>query len=191
MQKYSDLGDDQLITLVAHGEKEALEALYDRYGAAVYSMARYMLGDGQLAEEVTQEIFVKVWLKAGSYDSRRGKARTWLMSIAHHRSVDEIRSRKRDFQATESVPHELLDLHASQRPSTEEEVHRNLSREEVIAALATLPMEQRKVIVMAYFEGYSQSEIAQRLAQPLGTVKTRTRLGMQKLRAVLRYYDGA
>ena len=190
MQKYSDLEDGQLVTLIANGERDALEALYERFTPAVFSMARYMLRDHQQAEEITQEIFLNIWLKASSFDSRRGTPRTWLMSVAHHRIVDEIRSRRRLLQSIEQTPHELLDSHPSHRPSTEEEANRNLAREEILAALSTIPKEQREVIVMAYFEGYSQSEIAQLLDQPLGTVKTRTRLAMQKLREALKYSNG-
>ena len=190
MQNYGDLGDEQLVTLVAHGEKEALEVLYDRYGPRIYSMARYVLRDTHQAEEVSQEIFINVWLKARSFDPRRGNPRTWLMSVAHHRIVDEVRSRMRLSMSTDQVPHELLDMKPSNTPSPEEEAHRSLAREDIIASLASIPEEQRQVIVMAYYEGFSQSEIAERLDQPLGTVKTRTRLGMQKLRQALNYLHG-
>lgn len=190
MQDYSDLEDGQLVTLIADGSEGALEALYERYGRTVFSMARYMLGHTQQAEEVTQEVFINVWLKAKSYDSSRGAPRTWLMSVAHHRVVDEVRSRKRLAKSTDQVPHELLDLHPTTRPTPEGEAQRNLAREDILAAMADLPDEQRCVIAMAYFGGYSQSEIATQLGQPLGTVKTRTRLGMHKLRDALKHYHG-
>jgi RNA polymerase sigma-70 factor (ECF subfamily) len=180
---YDDLRDDQLITLISNGEKEALDVFYNRHARSVFSLARYMLRDTTLAEEATQDIFVNLWLKASSYNPQRGKPKAWFMSIAHHRIIDLIRARKRHLQSTNEVSHELLDLHPSSGPGTEELAYRNLARETIIKALASLPSEQREVLVLAYFEGYSQSEIASKLGQPLGTVKTRVRLGMQKLRA--------
>ncbi len=183
MLNYDDLRDDQLITLISNGEKEALDVFYNRHARSVFSLARYMLRDTTLAEEATQDIFVNLWLKASSYNPQRGKPKAWFMSIAHHRIIDLIRARKRHLQSTNEVSHELLDLHPSSGPGTEELAYRNLARETIIKALASLPSEQREVLVLAYFEGYSQSEIASKLGQPLGTVKTRVRLGMQKLRA--------
>ncbi len=183
MLNYDDLRDNQLITLISNGEKEALDVFYNRHARSVFSLARYMLRDTTLAEEATQDIFVNLWLKASSYNPQRGKPKAWFMSIAHHRIIDLIRARKRHLQSTNEVSHELLDLHPSSGPGTEELAYRNLARETIIKALASLPSEQREVLVLAYFEGYSQSEIASKLGQPLGTVKTRVRLGMQKLRA--------
>ena len=186
MLNYSDLQDEQLITLIASGERDALEVFYDRYAPSVFSLARYMLREHTLAEEATQDVFLNLWLKAGSYNPQRGTPKAWFMSVAHHRIIDVIKARNRRNQSTNQVSHELLDLYPSDRPSTEEEVQRNLSREEIIEVLATLPEGQREVIILAYFEGFSQSEIASRLDQPLGTVKTRVRLAMQKLRAAFK-----
>ena len=183
MLNYDDLQDDQLITLISNGEKDALDVFYTRHAHSVFSLARYMLREHTLAEEATQDIFVNLWLKASSYNPQRGKPKAWFMSIAHHRIIDLIRARKRHYQSTNEVAHELLDLYPSSGPGTEELAYRNLTRDQVIEVLATLPPEQREVIVLAYFEGYSQSQIASKLGQPLGTVKTRVRLGMQKLRA--------
>ena len=185
MLRYDDLRDEQLITLIANGEKDALEAFYDRYSQPVFSLARYMLRDQSLAEEATQDIFLNLWLKAASYNPDRGAPKSWFMSVAHHRIVDIIKSRKRRLQTSSSAPHELLDLNPASGDNTEEAAHRNIARDEILEALGQLPEEQRRVLVMAYFEGYSQSEIATRLGEPLGTVKTRSRLGIQKLRAVM------
>ena len=189
MLNYNDLRDEELITLIANGEKVALEVFYTRYSSSVYSLARYMLRDQAVAEEATQDIFLNLWLKASSYNPERGKPRAWFMSVAHHRIIDVIKARRRRAQSTDQVTHELLDLHPSRQPSTEEQAQTNLARQEIITALASLPEEQREVIVLAYFEGYSQSEIAGKLSQPLGTVKTRARLGLQKLRAALKYRE--
>ena len=189
MLNYGDLRDKQLITLIAHGEKDALEAFYDRYARLVFSLSRYMLRDHGLAEEATQDIFLTLWLKASRYNPQRGTPRTWFMSVAHHRVIDLIRSRKRSAQSSDQVPHDLLDLEPSSSHNTEQEAYRNLAREEILAAMTNLPREQREVILLAYFEGYSQSEIASKLDQPLGTVKTRARLAMQKLRVLLKYRE--
>ena len=185
MLSYDDLRDEQLITLIANGEKDALEVFYNRYAQPVFSLARYMLRDQSLAEEATQDIFLNLWLKAASYNPDRGAPKSWFMSVAHHRIVDIIKSRKRRLQTSSSAPHELLDLNPASGDNTEEAAHRNIARDEILEALGRLPEEQRRVLVMAYFEGYSQSEIAGRLGEPLGTVKTRARLGIQKLRAVM------
>ena len=185
MLRYDDLRDEQLITLIANGEKDALEVFYNRYSQPVFSLARYMLRDQSLAEEATQDIFLNLWMKAASFNPDRGAPKSWFMSVAHHRIVDIIKSRNRRLQTSNSAPHELLDLNPASGDSTEEAAHRNIFRNEVLEALGHLPEEQRKVLVMAYFEGYSQSEIANLLGEPLGTVKTRARLGMQKLRAVM------
>ena len=182
MLNYDDLRDEQLITLIAGGEKDALEVFYDRYSARVFSLARYMLRNESLAEEVTQDIFLNLWLKASTYKPERGAPRAWFMTTAHYRIIDLIRARKRAAQSTDQVAHELLDLYPSSQESTEDQAHRNLEREQIFNVLADLPAEQREVIVLAYFGGFSQSEIATKLGQPLGTVKTRVRLGMQKLR---------
>ena len=185
MLNYEDLRDEQLITLIANGERDALEVFYNRYAPSVFSLARYMLREPSLAEEATLDAFLNLWRKASSYDPKRGTPKAWFMSVAHHRIIDVIKARKRGAQSTNQVSHELLDLHPSKGPSTEEQVYRNLERERIIGALGYLPPEQREVIVLAYFEGFTQSEIATKLNQPLGTVKTRARLAMQKLRAAL------
>jgi RNA polymerase sigma-70 factor (ECF subfamily) len=177
--------DRQLIQRVAMGEKEALEELYTRYSSPVYSLARFMLRQEALAEEATQDIFLNIWLKASSYNSERGEPRAWIMSVAHHKVVDIIRSRRRNITMTDPKDYETLDLLPSTQMPTAEEAELNLERDRIRKALSILPPAQKEVIVMAYFQGLSQSEIAEKLGQPLGTVKTRVRLAMQKLRAEL------
>lgn len=185
MVEYTELDDHQLIYRVAKVDKEALEALYTRYASSVYSLAMFMLRQEALAEEATQDIFLNIWLKASSYKSDRGEPRAWIMSVAHHKIVDVIRTRNRALNVTDLGTYETLDLLPSGQISTEEEVERNLERERILHALSKIPPNQRQVIMMAYFGGYSQSEMAQMLQQPLGTVKTRVRLAMQKLRIAL------
>ena len=185
MVEYTELDDHQLIYRVAKVDKEALEALYTRYASSIYSLAMFMLRQEALAEEATQDIFLNIWLKASSYKSDRGEPRAWIMSVAHHKIVDVIRTRRRALNVTDPGVYETLDLLPSGQISTEEEVERNLERERILHALSKIPPTQRQVIMMAYFGGYSQSEMAQILQQPLGTVKTRVRLAMQKLRIAL------
>lgn len=185
MIDYQELGDHQLMYRVAMAEKEALEALYTRYSSSVYSLAMFMLKQEALAEEVTQDIFLNIWTKASSYKAERGEPKSWIMSVAHHRIVDVIRSRRRTQNVTDPGAYDRLEMLPSSGISTEEEVERRIEREYILEALDTLPPEQRQVIMLAYFEGYSQSEMAKILNQPLGTVKTRVRLAMKKLRAAL------
>ena len=183
--EYQGLDDRQLIQQIAQGVKEALEELYNRYSTPVFSLARFMLRHEALAEEATQDIFLNIWLKSASYKADRGEPKSWIMSVAHHKVIDIIRSRRRNINMTDPKDYETLDLLPSGHRATDEEAVLNLERERIIRALAVLPEAQREVIMLAYFEGYSQSEIAGRLNQPLGTVKTRVRLAMQKLRVEL------
>ena len=185
MVEYQEYNDHQLMHQVTLEDKGALEAIYARYGSPVYSLAMYMLKQEALAEEATQDIFLNIWLKASSYKTDRGEPRAWIMSVAHHKIVDVIRARRRTLTATDLDGYETLELLPSAQISTEEEVERKIERERILKAVATLPPPQRHVIMMAYFEGYTQSEMAKILKQPLGTVKTRVRLAMQKLRLVL------
>lgn len=182
---YETLDDHKLIERISVQEKPALDVLYSRYMSPVYSLAMFMLKQQVLAEEVTQDIFLNIWLKAGSFKPDRGQPKSWIMSVAHHKIVDVIRSRRRAIVMTDPADYEVLDQLPAGGVSTEEQVERNLERERIMKALETLPEPQREVIMLAYFEGYSQSEMAERLNQPLGTVKTRVRLAMQKLRVVL------
>jgi len=182
---YESLDDQQLIQRVSQVDKGALEALYVRYQTPVYSLAMFMLKQPALAEEATQDIFLNIWLKASSFNSERGQPKAWIMSVAHHKIVDVIRSRRRTIINTDPADYETLDLLPAGGASTETQVEQTLERERIMRALATIPEPQREVIMLAYFEGYSQSEMAGKLDQPLGTVKTRVRLAMQKLRLAL------
>ncbi len=185
MVDYESLDDHQLIQRISQVDKDALEALYTRFQTPVYSLAMFMLKQPALAEEVTQDIFLNIWLKAGSFNAERGQPKGWIMSVAHHKIVDVIRSRRRTIVNTDPADYETLDLLPAAGASTEAQVEQTLERERIMRALATIPKPQSEVIMLAYFEGFSQSEMAERLDQPLGTIKTRVRLGMQKLRIVL------
>ena len=189
MIDYQVLEDQELLYRIATGEKDALEAVYDRYSPAVYSLARYMLRSEAVAEEATQEVFLNIWLKASSYNSTRGQPKSWIMSVAHHKIIDIIRSRKRDATATDPKEYETLDLLPSGQEATDITVERNLEGERVRKALEKLPPAQQEVIALSYYGGLSQSEISEKLGRPLGTIKTRARLAMQKLREELRQDD--
>ena len=185
MVDYDSLDDHQLMQLISQVDKDALEALYTRYQTPVYSLAMFMLKKPALAEEVTQDIFLNIWLKASSFNAERGQPRGWIMSVAHHKVIDLIRSQRRATVNTDPVDYETLDLLPDGGVSTEAQVEQSLERERIMRALETIPANQREVIMLAYFGGLSQSEMAEKLYLPLGTIKTRVRLAMLKLRTVL------
>ena len=141
--------------MIASLGKDALEEFYTRYSTSVYSLAMYMLRNGALAQEVTQEIFLNIWLKSASFNADRGQPSSWIISVAHHKMVDLIRSRHRSTVMTNPADYETLDLLPSGQTSSEEEVSRNLERERIMKAMEALPTAQKEVIMMAYFEGYS------------------------------------
>lgn len=182
---YADASDEALVQALDTRDARALETLFDRYGDLVYSVCMRMVNDSQLAEDLSQEVFLRLWRRPELFDAQKGKFSTWLASIARHRSIDENRSRGRRFRY-ESPP-SLSNADALSGASTGEDVTAVYSNDKVIVekALAALPAEQRLVIDLAYFGGYTQQEIAAGLHLPLGTVKTRIRLGMQKLRLLL------
>ena len=182
----AEINDAELIELIASGEAHALETLYDRYNRVVFSFAVRILSDAQVAEEVMQEVFFRVWQQAGAYRSGRGSLITWLLSITHNLAIDEVRKRNRRPQKAEAEdPELLLGSMIDQSADVEEEAWLSSIRAAINGALDNLPREQRAVIELAYFRGMTQREIADTLKQPLGTIKTRMRLGLQKLREQL------
>lgn len=181
--------DRQLLQRIVAQDRDALDILYGRYSTPVYSLALHMLKQPPLAEEVTQDVFLNIWLKAASFNSDRGQPRSWIMSVAHHRVIDVVRSRRRTTTMTDPDGYETLERIPAGGASVESQVQQNLDRERIMRALATLPESQKEVILLAYYEGFSQSEMSERLGLPLGTIKTRVRLAMQKLRAVLQEDD--
>jgi RNA polymerase sigma-70 factor (ECF subfamily) len=180
--------DLDLLRRVAQGDEGALGALYDRFGAMVYALAYRIVGQQVDAEEVAMETFAQVWRDAGKFDASRGSVAAWLCVIARSRALDLIRSHSRRQRLNDSVAREPVESAASAPDILHEE-----RRQAVGAALAELPATQREAIELAYYEGLSQSEIAERLQQPLGTIKTRMRTGMLTLRDMLRsyYFEGA
>ncbi len=171
--------DEELIVRVARGEQGALEVLYDRYARIAFSLAWRMLGSRQVTEEVVQEVFLKVWQNASSYRPDRGSFAQWLLSICRHRAVDELRRGGR------SLGRVSLEIDANVRDEEKDYVDGFVERQFIQEALEALSGDQKKVIMMAYFEGLTHSEIAQSLGLPLGTVKTRMRSGLQRLKARL------
>lgn len=175
--------DTELIVRVANGDQAALATLYDRYGRAVYSFSLRIVGDAQVAEEILQEVFVRAWQQGGSFQSSRGTLITWLLSITHNLSIDEVRRRKRRPQKAESEePESILATLPDDALDVEEEVWLSSLRVSIQDALQQLPAAQREAIELAYFQGLTQREIADVLGEPLGTIKTRMRLGMMKLK---------
>jgi RNA polymerase sigma-70 factor, ECF subfamily len=167
--------EEQLLRRLATGDMESFGVIYDRYSRSVYSLAWKMLGDAQAAQEVTQEVFEAIWRSAKAYVAGRGSARAWILAMAHHKSVDAMRRQR--VRASEP----LSEAH----PDEADVVALAMGRVEgaaVRAALTTLSEAQRAVVVLAYYGGYTQQEIARRLGVPLGTVKTRIRDGLQRLR---------
>jgi len=176
--------DERLVTRVAAGDRRAFEALYERYAATVFGLALKMLGDREVAEDAVQEIFWRVWRRLGSFDRSRAFA-PWLFGIAHNYCIDELRRRKvRPQQVYEDDDHPILSDIPDDTDIGETAILTE-QRQVVRSALEQLPEEQRQALLLAYFGGLTQQEIAAQLGNPLGTVKTRMRLGLQKLRALL------
>lgn len=184
---YASATDERLVKALAQRDVKAIEVLYDRHGSYVYSMCLRMVRDIQLAEDLTQEVFLRLWRRPDLYDMGRGRFLTWLLSIARNRSIDEQRSRGRRFRFEEPPSLAVEEILAAVPATASRQDPAVASEERIVIqrALASLPSDQRVVIQMAYFGGYTQQEISDGLGQPIGTVKTRIRLGLQKLRAVL------
>jgi RNA polymerase sigma-70 factor, ECF subfamily len=178
------LADEELMPLIGEKDQAAFEVFYDRHAAVAYSLAYRIVGERAAAEDVAQEAFVSIWRSGGRYDRARGSVRSWTLGIVRNRAIDLLRSR------TSRTPQLGFDDESAleQRPSgdsTDEEALRRETALEVRGALDGLPGEQSKVIELAYFGGFSQSEIAAMLSLPLGTVKGRMRLGLEKIRGEL------
>ena len=177
--RYARLADEELIPLVGAGDAGAFAALYDRHCRVAYSLAFRMTGEGQAAEDLAQDAFIKAWRSAGTYRPHRGSVRTWILSIVRNRGVDGLRS-----QATRRRTREAAEAEAprSQPSDAFERAWANHRGERVREALGGIPREQREVLELAHFHGLTYAEIAGRLRLPLGTVKGRVRLGLGKLR---------
>ena len=183
-EKAERLADEELMPLIGEKDPEAFEVFYDRHGGVAYSLAYRIVGEKAAAEDVTQEAFISIWKSGARFDRARGSVRSWMLSIVRNRAIDALRSR------AGKAPKLTFDDDAvlEQRPSeelTEDEAMRRETATEIRGALGELPGEQSKVIELAYFGGFSQSEISRMLGVPLGTVKGRMRLGLEKIRGEL------
>ena len=183
---YSTLEDKILVALVGQAQPDALDELYRRYSRLVYSLAFKMVSEPATAEEITLDVFTRVWQKAGTYRANQAGVNTWLVSMTRHRAIDWLRRQNVRLDQhslswtdvhTEAIPHS--------KNNPEHATELALRQERVRAAIAQLPSDQQEALALAYFKGQSHREIAEALDQPLGTVKTRIRLGMQKLRDLL------
>jgi RNA polymerase sigma factor (sigma-70 family) len=173
------LSDEALVALVARADEAALAELYDRIGGSAYGLAFRILRDNALAEDAVQEAFLGLWRTAGSFVPERAKASTWILTLVHRRAVDVVRrEQRRRTQPLEDAPEPVTG-------SAEQAAWTQLERERVQAALTQLPDAQREAIELAYYGGFTQSELAERLGEPLGTIKSRMFTGLARLRELL------
>jgi RNA polymerase sigma-70 factor (ECF subfamily) len=179
-RELAHLSDEAVVALAARSDEVAFAELYDRYGRVAYGLALRVLRDEALAEDAVQDAFLAIWRGAAHFIPERGKASTWILTLVHRRAVDLVRRENR--RRTE--PLEETDVPASQG-SAEDIAWLRLERERVQAALKLLPDPQREAIELAYYGGYTQSELAERLGQPLGTIKSRMFAGLTRLHELL------
>jgi RNA polymerase sigma-70 factor (ECF subfamily) len=169
--------DLALVTAIRSGNQGAMAALYDRYSSIVYSVALRVLQDTGAAEDVLQEIFMQLWRNPGAFDANRGNMAAWLAVISRHRAIDALRRRR--------PANNIEDLVVSVEPDLAGDADRTRTMDKVRGALETMPSTQRSALEMAYFEGLTHVEIADKTGEPLGTIKTRIRAGLLSLRKVL------
>jgi len=178
-RQLAHLSDEALVALAARSEQSALAELYDRYGRTAYGLALRILRDQALAEDAVQEAFLGVWRTASRFVPERGRASTWILTLVHRRAVDAVRREQR---------RRAVSLDRAAEPSVdgvEEDAWLRFQRERVQAALSRLPDAQREALELAYYGGFSQSELAERLGQPLGTIKSRMFGGLSRMRELL------
>jgi RNA polymerase sigma-70 factor (ECF subfamily) len=178
-----DLADEEVMQLVQKGEPRAFEVVYDRHGGAAFSLAYRMVGRRGVAEDVLQEAFLSIWRSRLRYDKTRGSVRTWILGIVHNRSVDALRHSMVHDRRRE--PLDGVEERHEARERTDVEAVRREEARSVRGALEALPTEQRQTIELAYFGGFTHSQIAELLGEPVGTVKGRMRLGLDKMRREL------
>jgi RNA polymerase sigma factor (sigma-70 family) len=178
-KEHAHLSDEALVALVARSDEDALGELYDRYARVAFGLARRVLRDTALAEDAVQEAFLAVWRTAGRFVPERAQARTWLLTIVHRRAVDLVRREER----RRAEP--LVGAPSKAAPDTSEGAWLSLERDRVREALAKLPDQQREALELAYYGGFTQSELAERLGEPLGTIKSRMFNGLARLRELL------
>jgi len=168
------LNDGALVSAIRSGNQDAMAQLYDRYSSVVYAVALRVLADAAAAEDILQEIFMQLWRNPGAFDASRGNLAPWLAVISRNRAVDVLRKRRPQMEITENL--------ISVEPDLASDTDRGRAAEKVRAVLKSMPAPQRSALEMAYFEGFSHSEIAEKTKEPLGTIKTRIRTGLMLLR---------
>jgi len=178
-----NLADEEVMQLVGEGDPRAFELLYDRHGAAAFSLAYRMVGKRAAAEDIVQEAFLSIWRSRMRYDAGRGSVRTWVLGIVHNRGIDALRRGAVHDRRRERI--EGIEERHEAPERTDVEAARREEARSVRSALDTLPEDQRRAIELAYFGGFSHSQIAELLGEPIGTVKGRMRLGLDKLRRQL------
>ena len=179
-RSFAHLSDEAVVALVARSDQTALAELYDRFGRVAYGVALRILRDEKLAEDAVQEGFLAAWRNADRFMPERAKASTWLLTLVHRRAVDLVRREER--RRAEPIA-DTVELPASD--SAEEDAWLRFERERVQAALRQLPDQQREALELAYYGGFTQSELAERLGQPVGTIKSRMFTGLSRLRELL------
>ncbi len=178
-RQLAHLSDEALVLMAARSEETALAELYDRYGRAAYGLALRILRDAALAEDAVQEAFLALWNSAARFVPEKSKASTWILTLVHRRAVDTVRrEQRRRADTLEHAPEPSVD-------GADEDVWLRLQRERVQDALRSLPDAQREALELAYYGGYSQSELAERLGQPIGTIKSRMFAGLSRMRELL------
>ena len=177
------MADEELMALVADADADAFEVVYDRHIGAAYSLARRICGEGQAAEDSCQDAFLAVWRSAARYDARIGSVRSWLLTVVHHRSIDRVRRATRHRSGIAGSD-EAAALVAS-ADDTELGALERVDRDEMAGLVASLPEEQRQAITLSFYSGYTNSEVARILGIPIGTVKSRMRRGLERLRRAL------
>jgi RNA polymerase sigma-70 factor (ECF subfamily) len=175
------LSDHGLLALVARGDRDAFARLYDLYAGPAYSLALRVVRDRDLAADVVQEAFLAIWNQASKFDSSRGQPSTWILTVTHHKAVETVRREER--RRADAIE-EARDIPDASLP-VEDQAWQGVAREQVRAAMSKLPDPHREVLELAYFAGYTQSQLAERLAVPIGTVKSRTFAAMNALRELL------
>ena len=175
------LSDEALVALVARGHESALAELYDRLGRVAYGLAYRILRDETLAEDAVQEGFLGLWRSAASFVPERAKASTWVLTLVHRRAVDLVRREER--RRAEPLPESVQEVAGG--TAVEDTALLKMERERVQSALSRLPDAQREAIELAYYGGFTQSELAERLGQPLGTIKSRMFSGLSRMRELL------
>jgi len=182
-KQHAHLSDEALVALVARGDERALAELYDRVSRIAYGLALRVLRDERLAEDAVQEAFLAVWRTAAAFRPERAQASTWILTLVHRRAVDLVRREER--RRAEPLDDELVARAGEASEPTEEAAWLRFERDRVQAALKQLPDVQREALELAYYGGFSQSELAQRLGVPLGTIKSRMFAGLARLRELL------